>query len=316
VGDGVRMRRARWQPYLYLAPAAILLLTFSIYPLFHAFNMSLFTKWGKPTQRVVGMANYEELLVTGGQFWDALGVSVWYVAGTVPVALVLGFLVANLLFQKLRGLGLYRTIYFLPYVTSTVAAAMVWRWIFAPESRGLANTVFSWFGRETLHWYYEPTGVFQLVAEGLGVELPGWAAGPSLALVCVMLFSIWHALGFDVVIFLAGLSAIPREMYEAAEVDGANTRQKLWRITLPLLSPTLFFLIIISTIRSFQTFNQIYVMTRQESIATTQNLPMLIFNNFQDGYYGLATAAAVLLFVLMLGLTVVQMKVLGRRVHY
>ena len=326
------MTRTKWQPYLYLAPAALLLLVFSIYPLIHTLDMSLHVKWGKPAQEFVGLQNYKNLL-HDEEFSQALGVSIWYVLGTVPVALFLSFLIANILFQKLRARGMFRTIYFLPYVTSTVAAAMVFRWIFAPDSAGLANavllrlaglvnTVASWFGAGPFHispqrWFLESTGVFQLLAEGLGVHWPAWAAGPSLALVCIILFSIWHALGFDVVIFLAGLSAIPREMYEAAQVDGAGALERLRHITFPLLSPTLFFLTVISVIRSFQTFNQIYVLTREQSVGTTQNLTMLIFNQFYDGAnIGAATATAVVLFLILLGLTAFQMRVLGPRVHY
>jgi multiple sugar transport system permease protein len=310
------MRRIDWKGYLFVAPAAVILLAFSIYPLVHAFNMSLQTDWLKDSQHYVGGGNYIELLGSR-DFWEALDVSVWYVVGTVPVTLVLSFLLANLLFQKLRALGLYRTIYFLPYVTSTVAAAMVWRWIFEPSHRGVANTVFGWFGAEPLGWYNEPRGVFSLIADGLGVGLPGWAAGPSLALVTVIVFGIWHALGFCVVIFLAGLSAIPRELHEAAEVDGAGARQRLWHVTVPLLSPTLYFLAIISVIRAFQTFNEFYVLTNEQCTGSTQSLTMLIFNQcYNDFHYGLATAAAVMLFLIMLGLTAVQMRVIGRRVHY
>ena len=310
------MRRQGGQAYLYLAPAAVLLLGFSIYPLLHAFNMSLQTEWLKESQHYVGLRNYTTLL-TSAEFWNALGVSVWYVLGTVPVTLALSFFVANLLFQKLRALGLYRTIYFLPYVTSTVAAAMVWRWVLEPSHRGVANTILGWLGVDPLGWYNEPRGVFALIADGLGIGLPAWAAGPSLALVTVILFGIWHALGFCVVIFLAGLSALPREVYEAADVDGAGGWQKLRHITLPLLSPTLYFLAIISTIRAFQTFNEFFVLTSEQCTGSTQSLTMLIFNQcYNEFHYGLATAAAILLFAIMLGLTALQMRVVGRRVHY
>ncbi len=307
------MRRKSWQAYLYLAPAAVLLLAFSIYPLGHAVGMSLRSHSG---DEFVGLDNYRVLL-GGGQFWRALGVSGWYVVGTVPVTMILGFLIASLLFQRLRARGMFRTIYFLPYVTSTVAAAMVFRWIFATGESGLANTALDWLGMSPSRWCNEPTGVFTLLAEQVGLTLPAWAGGPALSLVCVIVFSIWHALGFDVVIFLAGLSAVPREVYEAAEVDGAGPVQKAWRITLPLLTPTLFFLVIISTIRSFQTFNQIYMMTPVGNRSSTMNLTMLIYHRYYEHpNYGLATTAAVLLFVVMLGLTAVQMRVLGRRVHY
>jgi multiple sugar transport system permease protein len=310
----------RWLlAYAYLAPAAAILLTFWILPLFRAFYTSLHAGWGTENERLVWFRNYAELLKspTGGpgEFVESLTVTAWYVVGTVPIALVLSFLIASLLFQKLRALGLFRTIYFLPYVTSTVAAAMVFRWIFDPGGRGLANTVLGWLGAPGQRWCLESTGVFHLLAEGVGLSLPDWAGGPSLALVCVMIFSIWHVVGFDVVIFLAGLSAIPRELHEAAEVDGAGPWSKMRHITLPLLTPTLFFLAIISVIRSFQTFNQIYVLARDT--ASTRNVTMLIYSKFWEGNaIEEATAVAVLLFAILLGLTALQMHVLGRRVHY
>jgi len=304
---------ARTRPYRYLAPAALLLLAFAVWPLIHAVNLSLRSHRG---QEFVGLDNYAALL-SGSEFWRALAISVWYVVGTVPITMVLGFLVASLLFQQLRARGLFRTIYFLPYVTSTVAAAMVFRWIFSNSESGAANAVLGWFGAEPSRWCHEQTGVFALLAEQVGLLLPAWAAGPALGLVCVMTFSIWHTLGFDIVIFLAGLSAIPREVYEAAEVDGANARQKAWNVTLPLLSPTLFFLAIISTIRSFQTFNQIFMMTPTGNRSSTMNLTMLIFKRFYEAPdYGLATAVAVVLFLIILALTVFQLRVLGPRVHY
>jgi len=310
------MSRTKWQPYLYLAPAAIILLAFSIYPVFQAAHMSVYTDWGKKSERFAGLRNYDALL-SRGEFWHSLAVSVWYAVGTVPVALLLSFLIANLLFQKLRALGLYRVIYFLPYVTSTVAAAIVWRWIFDPNDRGIVNSVFNWLGLPAQRWYQEAAGVFTLIGEHFGLSLPSWAGGPSLALVCVMIFSIWHALGFDIVIFLAGLSAIPKEMHEAADIDGATAFQRLRHITLPLLSPTLFFLIVVSVIRSFQTFNQIYIMTPQESTGSAQNVTMLIFNKlWVDHQECMAAAVALLLFLIVLGLTTFQMRVLGPRVHY
>ena len=301
------------QPYRYLAPAALLLLAFAVWPLIHAVNLSLRSHRG---QQFVGLDNYATLL-GGGEFWHALAVSVWYVIGTVPVTMLLGFLIACLLFQQLRARGMFRTIYFLPYVTSTVAAAMVFRWIFSNSESGAANTVLASLGAGPARWCHEQTGVLTLLAEQLGLQLPAWAAGPSLGLLCVMIFSVWHAIGFDVVIFLAGLSAIPREVYEAAEVDGANARQKIWHVTLPLLSPTLFFLAVISTIRSFQTFNQIFMMTPAGNRSSTMNLTMLIFKRFYEAPdYGIATAVAIVLFFIILALTICQLRLLGPRVHY
>ncbi|MFW5870082.1 MAG: carbohydrate ABC transporter permease [Candidatus Sumerlaeota bacterium] len=307
------MRRGRLLPYLFIAPSAIVLAVFWLYPLANAFYMSLVNDSGQ----WVGLDNYRALMGPYGGFWHSLGVSLWYLAGTVPAALVISFLLANLLFQRLRARGFYRLIYFLPYITSTVAAATVWRWIFNPRSTGIANAILEWLGFDPQRWYYESTGVFVLMAEGAGFDLPDALAGPSLALVCAIVFGIWHTLGFNIVIFLAGLSVIPNELHEAAEMDGAGLRQRLLHVTVPLLMPTIFFLTIVSIIRSFQTFNEIYVMTREESIASTQNLTMLIFNKFYlVNDYGAATAAAVILFLILLALTIFQLVVVGRKVHY
>lgn len=310
-----RSRAETLTAYAYLAPAAIVLGMFCIFPLFYVFALSFTEGW--PAQvEFVGLAHYKQL-VAGGSFTQSLGVTLWYALGTVPLTLVMAFLIANLLFQKLRGLGLYRTIYFLPYVTSTVAAAMVWSWIFHPDGKGLANQLMTMIGLPIQHWTNDPRGVFQLVAMHLGLELPRWLTGPSLALVSVMVFTIWHSLGFSTVIFLAGLTTVPRELYEAAAVDGANWWTRLWRITLPMVSPTAFFLLIISTIRSFQTFNEIYIMAPGQRLYSCRNVTMEIFANFWDNpNYGYAAAVAVVLFAIVLVLTLLQLRVVGRRVHY
>jgi multiple sugar transport system permease protein len=305
-------------PYLFIAPAALILAVFWVYPLGDAFYLSMHSNAIRgDAGRFVGAANYRTLLA-GGEFWRSLRVSLWFLAGTVPATLTLGFCFASLLFNKIRGLGMYRTLYFLPYVTSTVAAAIVWRWIFSQQPSGLANVVLGWLGGAPERWCAEGTGVFVLLAEAVGVHhLPAWAGGPSLALVCVIFFSVWQTMGFDIVVFLAGLSALPREVFEAADIDGATGWRRLWYVTLPLLSPTVFFLSVVSVIRSFQAFNQIYVLTTEERTASTQNLAMLIYNKFMvSGNTGLATASAVLLFVILLALTVFQMRVLGTRAHY
>lgn len=301
--------------YLYLAPAAVILLTFCVFPLGYALYVSLFD-WGLVKGKFVGLSNYREALHSA-EFWRALLVTVYYVIGTVPVTLILAFFVARLLFQKIRARGFYRTCYFLPYITSTVAAAVVWRWIFYHDERGLANWVLQSLGLGVQRWVLEPTGIFQLLARAVSVELPDWAGGPSLALVCVMIFSIWQSIGFDIVIFLAGLSSIPNEMHEAAELDGAGSWQMTRYITLPLLSPTIFFVVIISTIRAFRVFNQIYIMGHGERLRTTHNITMHIYSNsFDYFHFGYGAAVALILFLVILLLTIVQMRIAGAKVHY
>jgi multiple sugar transport system permease protein len=311
------MRRSdRWLGFVFLAPAGLILLVFALYPLASVFQMSLVRNWGMFNARPAGLANYRAVL-GGGAFWRSFLVTVDFVLCTVPVTLAIAFVTANLLFRAVRGRGLCRALYFLPYITSSVAAAAVWRWLFHIDSRGVANRLLAWIGVGPLRWAEESRGVFAMIADGAGVTLPAWAGGPSLALVSVAVFSIWHTVGFDIVILLAGLTAIPRELREAAAVDGAGPWQRLRHVTLPLLSPTLFFLLLISVIRSFQVFNQFYIMAPAQCFDSARNVTLHIFENFYvHPDYGYAAAVAVVLFVMILVLTLLQTRLLERRVHY
>ncbi len=320
-----RVRRRFWREtglaYLYLLPALVILFTFHIYPVFYAFYISLH-RWGVKKLGWVGLANYQRVL-HDPNFWKALKVTVYYVLGAVPLGIGLSLFFAYLLFQRVAGKGVYRTIFFLPYITSTVAASAVWLWIFNTQ-HGLANNLLKALGWKPLRWLQEPKGIFYLIARGLGFEgYPRWAEGPSLALVVIILFTVWHYLGFDIVVFLAGLSNIPKELYEAAKIDGAGRWQLFRYITLPLLSPTTFFLVIISTIGSFQAFNQIYVMSQGATgtvggpLRTTMTVTVYLYDKFYEGgYYGYASAIAFVLFFIILGLTLLQMWVGQKRVHY
>lgn len=309
----VTTTRDRIRPYLYLLPAALLLGVFSIFPLMYGFGVSL-CRFGIVFERFVGLGNYYRAF-TDTEFHQSLLVTVYYVIGTVPAGLILSYIIACLLFQKLRARGFYRTMYFLPYVTSTVAAAAVWRWIFHPDTRGLANAVLAVFGKGPVGWVQEPNSIFKVFGGLAGLELD-WP-GPSVALCCVILFSIWHSLGFNIVIFLAGLSAIPSGLHEAASIDGASGWKMARYVTIPLLSPTIFFLVIISVIKAFQAFNQIYVMIGDRPMGEARNVTMFIFSKFYNsGQVGYGSAVAFVLFVIILVLTVFQMRILGRRVHY
>jgi len=305
--------RDRLRPYLYLLPAAVVLGVFSILPLVYGLGVSL-CRFGIAFERFVWLGNYYRAF-TDAEFHQSLLVTVYYVIGTVPAGLILSYAVAGLLFQNLRARGMYRTIYFLPYVTSTVAAAAVWKWIFSPGDRGLANALLAFAGKEPLQWVQETDSIFNVFGRlaGLQVDLPG----PSLALLCVILFSIWHSLGFNIVIFLAGMSAIPRDVHEAAAIDGARGWRLARHVTIPLLSPTIFFLLVISVIKAFQAFNQIYVMISDRPPPEAQNVTMFIFSKFYNsGQVGYGSAVAFILFVIILVLTLFQMKLLARRVHY
>ncbi len=250
-------RRIEWTAYLYILPAFLVLGIFHILPVFYAFYISLNT--GAINKfKLVGLANYVTAL-GGSEFWNSLGLTITYALMTMPFTIALGLFFAYLLYQKVRGAGIYRTIYFLPYVISTVASSIVWAWVFDPAS-GLANLILTRLGVPSLRWLIEPSGVLEIVTGQLDWTIPQWAYGPSLALVAIAIFSIWQTTGFDIVIFLAGLTNIPGELYDAARIDGANGPQLFRYITVPLLAPTTFFVVVISVIGSFQAFNQIYAM--------------------------------------------------------
>ena len=309
--------RVDWFAYLYLLPAFLIISVFHIVPVGYALWISL--QGGTVRNfRFIGLDNYARAL-TAPEFWDALRVTVFYVLGTVPVTMVVGLGVAYLLFQKIRGRGIYRTIYFMPHVISTVASAIVWAWVFDPRS-GLANRLFTFLGLPAQLWLIESDGVFKLIGEYANLGIPDWAEGPSLALVAVMIFSIWQSIGFDVIIFLSGLTNINPEMYEAGRIDGANGWQLFRHITIPLLAPTTFFVLVISVIGSFQAFNHIYAMNSMVMqplggpIGSTRTVSVLMFNQlYQQNRPGYATSIAVLLSLVILTLTLVQFRFLSRR---
>lgn len=266
----------------------------------------------------VGFDNYLRAL-NAPEFWSALQITLFYALGTVPLTMVLALGIAYLLFQKIRARSLYRAIYFLPYIISTVASAIVWAWVFDPRN-GIANHLLALFKIPSQQWLIEPTGVFKLVAQGLNVSLPAWADGPSLALVAIMVFAVWQAMGFDVVIFLAGLGNINAELYEAARIDGANGRQLFRYITLPLLAPTTFFVLVISIIVSLQAFNHIFAMNRSAAqqlggpLGTTRTMSVFMFQAlYEQNRAGYASAIAILLSILILAFTLIQFRYLGNR---
>lgn len=317
---GKRYLRETLTAYAFLLPAGLIIFSFHLLPVFYAFYISVH-RWILIQGNFLGAANFTRVF-RDANFWKSLQVTVFYVLGTVPITIVLSLLVAYLLFQKVRGLSVYRTLFFLPYIVSSVAAGAVWAWIFNPRF-GPVNMFLDAIGIGGQKWMLEPSGVFELMARYFGVSLPGWAGGPSLALVAIMVFAIWQVMGFDIVIFLAGLGGIPNELYEAAKIDGANGRQLFRYITIPMLSPTTFFLLLVSIIGSFQAFNHIYVMTTSAAgqlggpLGTTATLTIYMFRQFWDNQnLGYGSALAFVLFGIILLLTVIQNRVLEQHVYY
>lgn len=249
--------------------------------------------------------------------WEGLLHTVYYALGTIPFQLSIALVLAYILFQNVWGREFFRVVYFLPYVTPAVASAAVFRLLFLGHPAGLVNQILRLVGIPSLKWLWEPRGVFQVIGDLLGISVPSWAGGPSLALTVVIIYSIWTFVGYDTVIYLAGLGNIDREINEAAAIDGASGWQIFRYVTLPLLSPTTYFLSVIAVIGTFKAFNHIYVMREAAALGTMDTFSVVIFDTFfTDTRYGYASAMAFILFAIILLLTYFNNKVQGSRVFY
>ncbi|HXF64200.1 MAG TPA: ABC transporter permease subunit [Caldilineaceae bacterium] len=250
------------------------------------------------------------------KWWLGVINTFWYSLGTIPAQLGVALLLAVLLFQDIRGKSLFRMIYFIPYIAPFVGTAAVFRIIFSGRPTAPANALITNLGGDPLAWLSSPTGLFQMIL-GDSVTLPDWAAGPSLALIVIMIYGVWTFVGFNTVIFMAGLGNIPRELYEAGAIDGGGRWALFRHITLPLLSPTLYFLTLYSVIGTFKAFNHIYVLRSAAALGTTDTASVVIFLTFKENVrYGYASALAILLLVIILMLTAVNNRLASNRVFY
>lgn len=300
--------------YTLLAPALALLVVFELFPLLYGLYISL-CDWRLGCVELIGLGNYARALGDPA-VWQALLITATYSAIAVPVQLSLGLLLAYLLFQNVRGREALRVVYFLPYITSTVASAAVWSYLYSPDN-GLINAGLRAAGWPPQRWLTEPTGVITLMGQAFGLSVPPFLAGPSLALLAVTVFTTWVFVGYDMTIFLVGLGNIPPEVYEAAKVDGAGGWTLFRHVTLPLLSPTTFFLLIFTVIGTFKAFNHIWVMTQGGPGSATTTASVLVFQQlYQANRYGYSAAISFLLFAAILGLSLLQNHVAGRRVVY
>lgn len=251
------------------------------------------------------LAEADDDLLQG--FW----VTVMYAFGTVPVQLSVGLLLAYLLFQPIRFRAFFRMVYFIPYITPFVATSIVFRVMFDAGRTAPANRVLSLFGIEPQRWILERNSIGELFG------LPDFLAGPALALVVIMIYSTWTYIGYDAVIFLAGLGNIPGELYEAARIDGASGWRIFRHITLPMLSPTVFFLSLVAIIGTFQAFTQIWILRTGAVGSKVNTASVYIFDELQNSNrYGYASSMAFVLFALILLMTLFQNRVMGRRVFY
>ncbi|MCQ4207050.1 carbohydrate ABC transporter permease [Streptomyces longispororuber] len=238
--------------------------------------------------RFVGLANFRDML-DDAMFRKSIVNTVIYTFFTVPFGMLLGLLLALALDRGLRARGVFRTAIFLPQVTATVAIALVWLWIYNPRN-GLFNTLLGLFG----------------------IEGPAWLASTSWAMPSVILVGIWQGIGMKMLIYLAALQNLPKDLYEAASVDGASPVRQFFSITLPLLKPATFFVLITSLISAFQSFDQIYILTDGGPAGSTTMMTYEIYKSaFREFRVGYACAQSLVLFVLLMGFTLVNRRIMG-----
>jgi multiple sugar transport system permease protein len=287
-------RREMWAAYGFLLPNLIGFLIFTFFPVLAALMIS-FTNWDllRPAQWV-GLENYQRL-AGDPIFHKVMQNTVIYVLGTVPTQMLIALGIAMALNQRIPGQLFFRTAFFMPVVASTVAVALVWRWIFHGDF-GLLNSFLFMLGVD---------------------NPPNWLSSTSWALPAIIIMSIWQQIGFSMVLFLAGLQSVPEQLYEAARIDGANTWQRFTAITIPMLSSTTFFVLVISVINSFQVFEQAFIMTEGGPANATNtivfNIYRYAFQFFQMGY---AAAMAWVLFAVIFIVTLLQFRYQKQWVHY
>lgn len=277
--------RAAW---LFMAPSLILLILFVVVPILQAGWMALHD-WEladlNPTW--LGLGNFSAL-AKDNRFWNALRNTAFYTLGVVPGQILLALLFAVLLNTRLRGRNLFRGLIFLPALVSFAIEAIVWRFLLDPD-----------------------IGFIGYYANLLGLPRVEWLRNPETAMIAVIGISVWRWFGFNLVILLAGLQGISESLYEAAEVDGANSWQKFWRITLPLLRPSLLFALVNAIIAALQAFDQIYVLTRGGPMFSTETAVVYIYRQgFVNFDMGFASAAALVLFAIIFVVTLAQLKIL------
>ncbi|WP_194410863.1 carbohydrate ABC transporter permease [Microbacterium cremeum] len=278
---------------VFLLPSLVPLLAFVIGPMISAAWTSLHSWNLIGPMEWVGLGNYAHLLGDSATHQAFLH-TLYYIVGYLPLVYVGGLALALALNAKLRGRGLLRGVYFLPVITSWVVVALVWRWLLNP-STGVVNAVLAWFG----------------------IDGPGWWADPAWSMPSIILASAWKDLGFVMVILLAGLQAINPDLYEAAEIDGAGWWRRLFGITLPMLSPSTFFVIVLSLINGFQVFDQVYVMTGGGPNNSSQVVVQQVYDlTFRYGQAGMASALSWLLFFVILVVTLIQFYGQRRWVNY
>jgi len=308
--EGAAKRTEARTAHLFLAPGLALFFIFVLIPVAAAFYLSLCRYDIIHPPVWIGLKNYARIakdLANHGVFYLSLRNTAQYAIGTIPIGMALALALALLVNAGLRGITLYRTTYYLPVVTSLVAVSMVWLWLYDP-SYGLLN-----YGLELLS-----RAASFLLRREVTIPPQTWIANPGQAMAAIVMMSIWRGLGYNMVIYLAGLQGIPQHLYEAAIIDGASAWQRFWTITWPLLKPTTAFILVISVIGASQVFAQVYVMTNGgPNNATTTIVHQIFQHAFSFLKMGYASAMAFVLFGLIFLLSLINLRLLrGGEVEY
>lgn len=288
----LRTLRREWIGYLFILPNLVGVLVFLAFPVVFALYMS-FTDWDVLTEaNFVGLDNYRTLFTDDPLFWTSLWNSTYYVLLTVPTSIVIGLGLAVAMNQAVRGITFFRAAMYIPVLTSAVAVAFIWRWIFNSDV-GLLNSL--------------------LYRLGLPSTI-GWLTDENWAMISLAIMAVWKSVGYYAVILFAALQGVPRSLYEAAELDGASSWRRFINITVPMIGPALLFVTVIAVIGSFQVFDQVYLITNNGGPGTSTYVYNLhLYNNaFQFFRMGYASAMAYILFAILFFITWLQLRI-GRK---
>jgi multiple sugar transport system permease protein len=292
----LREMRREWTAYLFLSPGLLLFAVFTVFGVGFSIYLS-FHEWNvlEPAKPFVGLDNYIRL-AQDKRLRGAVLNTLYFAGVSVPVTMGLGLLIALLLNNQIRARGLFRALFYMPVVTSAVAAAVIWKWVFNGDY-GLLN-------------YY-------LLKLYIIDEPLLWLSDRNLAMPSVITVSVWQGVGFQMVVFLAGLQAIPRELYDAAKVDGANAWRRLRYITIPLLTPTMFFLFVISMIGALQEFTRVFLLTSGGPLRRTTTVGYLLYQKaFKEFEMGYAAAISYFLFAMVFVFTYIWWRLTYREIEY
>jgi multiple sugar transport system permease protein len=324
LGLGEWRAEQQFEGYLFLIPSLFGFTIFVLIPILISLGLS-FHQWDLLSPpKFVGTANYVEMFTNDPVFGSALKNTVWYALLIVPVQLVIGFSLALLLNAGIRGLKLYRMIYFMPVVASVVAVAIVFRFLFNQQSGIIASAIWQFKGALLGQgWVQSNPSILQWV-NGIVppdfLNAPGQGIWPGWALISVAVFTVWKNVGFTMVVYLAALQAVPEILLDAAKVDGANRWQQLRNVTIPLVSPTTFFLLVIQVLGAFQIFTEPFIMsanTQGQISPSSASIVTYIYQNaFDFQRMGKAAAISWVLFAIVFAVTIVQNVLQRRWVYY